>query len=157
MTTVGGDAASCSRLGGALRQQAAALGAHPEALERLGIQIPASVRATASSLDDAGAALQRYATELAEVTDALRRLDVEVRHAGLEVDGWRVVEPWGLATAGQAVRRQEAAPVLQGRLDRLHSQIGRARAHLLRQCDHIGTGLLAQSASLRESLGGRIP
>jgi hypothetical protein len=153
MTGVGGDPASCSRLGGALRLHAASVADHGEKWALLGIPVPASLEATASCLDDAGAALQHYAIELAEVTDGIRRLDVDARAAGLELDGWRVVEPWGPAPAGRAVRRREAAQPLQDRLDRLHSRIGRARAHLLRRCEQVSAALAEESARLRESLG----
>ena len=87
MTRPGGDPASCSQLGGALRRQSELVGTLAQAPEAL----PAA-RTIAGRLDSAGAALQRYATELAEVHDAVRSIGAEVTASGLELDGWTVVD-----------------------------------------------------------------
>jgi len=108
---VGGDPASCSRLGGMLRSESARLvrqrervgapvavlsrhAASGEAVRRVEREVRL-LESTAYLLDLAGAALQRYAQELAEVSESARALRAEAARRGLEVAGWRVVEPWG--------------------------------------------------------------
>ena len=47
--------------------------------------------------------------------------------ADLEIEGLRVVEPWGVLTTELAQQRHRAQPDLQRQADRLASQLGRAR------------------------------
>ena len=156
-----GDPGSVSQLGGALRSQAARLLALREELgERAadlrrtsaGPAIVARVEADLGLLDalvdriDAGgAALQRYAQELAELGESIRRLEQAAAAAGLQLDGLRVVEPWGVLTTELAQRRHRAQPELQRQADRVASQLGRARGVATRTMTE-ATALLAQAA-----------
>jgi len=167
---VTGDPASCSQLGGALRSQAARLltdragvDAALTTLTRDPAQIGQADRTQrdvrlldtiAEQLDAAGAVLQQYAQELATVSEGTRQLEAAVARAGLELDGLRVVEPWGVAPAETAARRRTALPELQMRSERLASQLGRARAAVQRTLVR-STELLARAAATsRGSLGG---
>ena len=47
--------------------------------------------------------------------------------ANLEIEGLRVVEPWGVLTTELAEERHRAQPDLQRQADRLASRLGRAR------------------------------
>lgn len=170
---VTGDPASCSQLGGALRSQAARL-----LTDRAGVDAALTTLTTltrdpaqigqadrtrrdvrlldtiAEQLDAAGAVLQQYAQELAQVSEGTRQLAAAVARAGLELDGLRVVEPWGVAPAETAARRRTALPELQMRSERLASQLGRARAAVQRSLVR-STELLARAAATsRGSLGG---
>ncbi len=167
---VTGDPASCSQLGGALRSQAARLlpgrGDVEDGLNALARDPSRALSAerarrdvglldtVVEQLDSAGAVLQHYAQELALVAEATRQLEGAVARAGLELDGLRVVEPWGLAPAETAARRQAALPELQMRGERLASQLGRARAAVQRSMRQ-STEVLAQvAATARESREG---
>jgi hypothetical protein len=89
--------------------------------------------ATAADLDEAGAALQRYATDLAEGHELGRRAQRRVEGAGLVLEGTRVVEPWGPATAQEAERRRALVPEIQSRVDLATAHVGRARGRLERK------------------------
>jgi len=171
---VTGDPASCSQLGGALRSHAARLladrGEVDEALSPLArdalardpSQLASTERARrdvglldtiVEQLDAAGGVLQQYAQELALVAEGTRQLEAAVARAGLELDGLRVVEPWGVAPAEAAGRRRAALPELQMRAERLASRLGRARAAVQRSMGP-STGVLARvAATARASLG----
>jgi hypothetical protein len=140
---VTGDSGSCSQLGGTLRSHAARLTVLrielAERTDRLR-RDPGSAATVADldadlrlldtvvdRLDASGSALQRFAQELAEVAESVRRLEQATRAAGLELDGLRVVEPWGVLTTELAQQRHRAQPDLQRRADRLAGQLGRAR------------------------------
>ena len=141
---VTGDPGSCSQLGGAFRSHAARLTALraelAERTERLRRDPAAAATVTdldadlrlldtvVDRLDASGSALQRFAQELAEIAEGVRRLEGEAAAAGLELDGLRVVEPWGVLTTELAQQRHRAQPDLQRQADRLASQLGRARA-----------------------------
>jgi len=166
---VTGDPASCSQLGGALRSQAARLLADRSgadgpltALERDPAPLASTGRARrdvqlldtiVERLDAAGAVLQQYAQELALVAEGTRQLEVAAARAGLELDGLRVVEPWGVAPAEAAARRQSALPELQMRAERLAGQLGRARAAVQRSIGPSTEVLARAAATARESLG----
>lgn len=138
-----GDPGSCSQLGGALRSHAARLlslrtelGERAERHRRepgdaeVAADLGADLRlldAVIERLDAGGSALQRFAQELAAVAESVRRLEDAVRAAKLEIDGLRVVEPWGVLTTELAQQRHRAQPDLQRQADRLASQLGRAR------------------------------
>jgi len=159
---VTGDPGSCSQLGGAFRSHAARLAAmRLELVERTDrlrrepaeaatvTDLDADLRlldAVVERLDASGAALQRFAQELAEIAEAVRRLEDAGRAAGLELDGLRVVEPWGVLTTELAQQRQRAQPGLQRQADRLASQLGRARTVTARVMAD-GTHALADAAS----------
>lgn len=159
---VTGDPGSCSQLGGAFRSHAARLtvlrGELAERTERLRrdpaeAEIVADLDAdlrlldtVADRLDASGSALQRFAQELAEIAEAVRRLGGETVAAGLELDGLRVVEPWGVLTTELAQQRHRAQPDLQRQADRLASRLGRARAATARAMVD-GTAALAAAAT----------
>lgn len=143
-TAVAGDPSGCSQLGAELRSRAATLLAlHTEVVEQqrgsgrsrrrdhldplLVERDRATLEAVAVRLDAAGAALQRYAQELAAMGQEAQRIERAARAAGLELDGLRVVEPWGVAAPDTARARLEAMPDLQRRSERLASQVARAR------------------------------
>jgi len=99
--------------------------------------IPASMRAIAGELDDAGAVLERYATELAEAHELGRRAQLRVERAGLLLDGTRVIEPWGLASALDATLRRSKVPEVQARVDLATAHVGRARGRLEREATRL--------------------
>lgn len=148
MIRPGGDPASCSQLGGALRRQS-------EVVAALAQGTPPVARAgsVAARLDTAGAALQRYATELAEVHDRVRLIEAEVAEAGLEVDGWIVVEPWGPTSIEVAGRRRRSMRSAQDRIDVVRAQLSRCRASLERTAAEVTEALAEESARLRTELG----
>jgi hypothetical protein len=150
-TLVCGDHVSCSRVGGGLRRESSRLRQHAQSLEdALGelaewegpgadaarptiVASLAALRATAEMLDEAGAALQRYATDLAEGHELGRRAELRVQRAGLLLDGTRVIEPWGPASAQESERRRGQVPEVQARVDLATAHVGRARGRLGRQ------------------------
>ena len=158
---VTGDPGSCSQLGGALRSHAARLLAlRTELVERaerlrrepgaaaVVADLDADLRlldAVVERLDAGGSALQRFAQELAAVAESVRRLEGAVRAANLEIEGLRVVEPWGVLTTELAQQRHRAQPDLQRQADRLASQLGRARTVTTRAMVE-GTESLAAAA-----------
>ncbi len=145
-----GDQVSCSRVGGAMRRESSRLrqraqyladalsdlaaqeGPVTGAARAAGVAVQ-TLRATADDLDEAGTALQRYATELAEGHELGRRAQQRVEAAGLLLEGTRVVEPWGPASAEQAQRRRAEVPGVQSRVDLATAQVGRARGRLERE------------------------
>jgi len=158
---VTGDPGSCSQLGGALRSQAARLlslreelheraedlrrtGAPAALVTSVGADL-ALLDALVDRIDDGGAALQRYAQELAELGEGIRRLEHTATAAGLELDGLRVIEPWGVLTTELAQQRNRAQPELQRQADRLASRLGRARGVATRTMTE-STSLLAHAA-----------
>lgn len=163
-----GDPASCSQLGGALRSESARLLAVRNDLdaalsgrsraassEVMGRRAGGEVHlldTIAVHLDAAGTLLQHYAQELAQVAESTRRLETEVAHAGLEMEGLRILEPWGVAQPDAAARRRAALPELQMRADRLASQLGRARAAVQRTMAASGDVLGRAAAAARAGL-----
>ncbi len=163
-----GDPASCSQLGGALRSESARLLAVRNDLdaalsgrsraassEVMGRRAGGEVHlldTIAVHLDAAGTLLQHYAQELAQVAESTRRLETEVAHAGLEMEGLRILEPWGVAQPDAAARRRAALPELQMRADRLASQLGRARAAVQRTMAASGDVLGRTAAAARAGL-----
>ncbi|MEO3935976.1 hypothetical protein V3N99_04365 [Dermatophilaceae bacterium Soc4.6] len=169
-TAVAGDPSGCSQLGAELRSRAATLLAlHTEVVEQqrgsgrsrrrdhldplLVERDRATLEAVAVRLDAAGAALQRYAQELAAMGQEAQRIERAARAAGLELDGLRVVEPWGVAAPDTARARLEAMPDLQRRSERLASQVARARGSLRRSLEGGRDELERTAAGVRGSLG----
>jgi len=164
-----GDHVSCSRVGGGMRREASRLRQHARALgDAIGelavwngpgadAARPAIVaswealRATADVLDEAGAALQRYATDLAEGHELGRRAQLRVHSAGLILDGTRVIEPWGPASAQESERRCSQVPVVQARVDLATAHVGRARGRLARQMASLAQALAAQASAAQAS------
>ena len=99
------------------------------------------LRATADDLDEAGAALQSYATDLAEGHELGRRAERRVHGAGLFLDGSRVVEPWGPASAEEAEERRTQIPKIQARVDLSTVCVGRARGRLAREMRRLAQAL----------------
>ncbi|MHB1472956.1 MAG: WXG100 family type VII secretion target [Dermatophilaceae bacterium] len=148
---VHGDHVSCSRVGGGMRRESSRLHQHAQSLEdALGelavwkgpeadaarpaiVASLKALRATADVLDEAGAALQRYATDLAQGHELGRRAELRVQSAGLLLDGTRVIEPWGPASAQESERRCGLVPEVQARVDLATAHVGRARGRLGRQ------------------------
>lgn len=154
-----GDHVSCSRVGGSMRRESSHLRQHaltlddalgslagwkaPEAESSLAA-IAATIRvlrATADDLDEAGAALQSYATDLAEGHELGRRAEQRVRETGLFLDGSRVVEPWGPASADEAEQRRTQIPKIQARVDLATACVGRARGRLAREMRRLAQAL----------------
>jgi hypothetical protein len=147
---VGGDPASCSALGGALRRQASTLrerrtalwhsatglhgwtsGATDTFTERLRLQL-ADVDRMVGRLDEIGGALQSYASDLAHArTQGADALGYATRN-GLAVDEDGLVRPRrGPLAVEVALRRRDAMPLAQHRVDVALGE-GRAAAERLR-------------------------
>ncbi len=168
--TVPGDPSGCSQLGAELRSRAAELldlharlaeqqsagsrgrrraGPDPVLME----QHRLSLDTVAVRLDVAGASLQLYAQELAGLAEEVRRLELAASAVGLELDGLRVVEPWGVAAPDVARVRLDALPELQRRSERVASRLGRARGSLRRALDEGRAALEDTATGIRRSLG----
>ena len=104
-----------------------------------------ALQATADDLNQAGAALQRYATELAEGHELGRRAELRARAAGLLLEGTRVTEPWGPASAQEAERRLALVPEVQSRVDLATAHVGRARGRLHREMTRLTADFSAHS------------
>src|SRR5665647_2328699 len=100
-----------------------------------------ALRAAADVLDEAGGALQRYATDLAEGHELGRRAELRVQSAGLLLDGTRVIEPWGPASATGSERRRGLVPEVQARVDLATAHVGRARGRLGREMTRLTEAL----------------
>lgn len=167
-----GDHISCSRVGGAMRRESERLRqcarsladalAHLRAAQGPGgdsaiaafSAISTSLvvlRASARDLDQAGAALQRYATDLAESHELGRRAQQRVAAAGLILEGTRVIEPWGPASAADAERRRAQLPEVQSRIDLATAQVGRARGRLEREATRLTESFSAHSRDARSA------
>ena len=147
---VTGDPGSCSQLGGAFRSHAARLtvlrGELAERTERLRRDPAATATVTDLDADLRHQRIRPFDGRLAEIAVAVRRLEGEAAAAGLELDGLRVVEPWGVLTTELAQQRHRAQPDLQRQADRLASQLGRARIATTRVMVD-GTAALAAAAT----------
>jgi hypothetical protein len=169
-TFIHGDQASCSRIGGAMRRESARLRQHAQSLDDALAEVAAcegpdaaltavtaitgllvALRATADDLDQAGAAVQRYATDLAEAHELGRRALLRVTAAGLLLDGTRVVEPWGPASAHEAELRRAQVSEVQARVDRATAHVGRARARLGREVTRLTAHLSRDSRAARSA------
>lgn len=169
---VHGDHISCSRVGGGMRRESERLRRRAQSLQdsldgllaaqgRDGSTATAAItaistslgalRACADDLDEAGAALQRYATDLAEGHELGRRAQRRVAAAGLLLEGTRVVEPWGPASAGEAERRRAQVPEVQSRVDLATAQVGRARGRLEREAARLTEAFSTRSRDTRSA------
>lgn len=169
---VQGDQVSCSRVGGVMRRESSRLRQHAQSLADAlgdleaseGAQAGATVatvgaitsslrvlRASADDLDGAGAALQRYATDLAEGHELGRRAEQRVSGAGLLLEGTRVVEPWGPASAPEAERRRAQVPEVQSRVDLATAHVGRARGRLEREMTRLTESFSGLSLDTRSA------
>ena len=168
VSPIHGDHVSCSRVGGVMRRESSRLLQHAHSLddaigeldawEAPGADATRAVtaatvkvlRATAADLDGAGAALQGYATDLAEGHELGRRAALRVQGAGLLLDGSRVTEPWGPASAQEAEQRRAKVPEVQARVDLATTLVGRARGRLGREM----TRLAREMTRLGHSFAG---
>ncbi len=165
LSLIQGDHVSCSRLGGAMRRESSRLLQQARSLDDVLVEYAAwegpdadltravsaaavrALRATADDLDEAGAALQGYATDLAEGHELGRRAALRVQGAGLLLDGTRVTEPWGPASAQEAEQRRARVPDVQARVDLATTLVGRARGRLLREMTRLSQSFSAHSES----------
>jgi hypothetical protein len=177
-----GDPVSCSRVGGAMRRESSRLRQHAQSLDdalgelaawngpdadgamttiaTIAATIAASLvalRATADDLDQAGAAVQRYATDLAEGHELGRRAELRVVAAGLLLEGNRVIEPWGPASAREAELRRAQVPEVQARVDLATAQVGRARGRLGREVTRLTECFSGYSRAVRSALPAPLP
>ena len=173
-----GDHISCSRVGGAMRRESSRLHQHAQSLvdalddlaAREGPDSDTSMtgeaaiatslralRATADDLDEAGAALQRYATDLAEGHELGRRAERRVEGAGLLLEGTRVIEPWGPASAQEAERRRAQVPEVQSRVDLATAHVGRARGRLEREIARLTEAFWAHSREAHSARQAPLP
>lgn len=167
MTLVAGDPASCSRVGGSLRQLATALRTSGRAtqtavadpdLQRPGTVVARARRqltglaeaATAASveLDRVGSALQDHAADLSEAVADVRALAARAEAVGLQVAGGRLVPAWGVsgvADGSADAARAEQRAGLQPELDRLLAVLA-ARRHRLAATVAASSSVLADHA-----------
>lgn len=160
MSTVPGDPASTSALGGALRQQALRLAATEERLgasaRRLAKQDGADptsrerglLMEVAEQLDRVGALLQSLATDVVEDSARVRELAAEAARSDLRIDGHHVVEAPGPSRADPA-SRLVARERLQQLLNRVTAQDARTRARLLRELEASSRALAHTSERAR--------
>ena len=116
-----------------------------------------ALRATADDLDEAGAALQRYATDLAEGHELGRRAERRVEAAGVLLEGTRVIEPWGPASAQEAERRRAQVPEVQSRVDLATAHVGRARGRLEREMARLTEAFWAHSREAHSARQAPLP
>ncbi|GAB3434639.1 hypothetical protein GCM10027517_02940 [Phycicoccus ginsengisoli] len=165
--TVSGDPASCSQLGGSLRQVAARLrveerrlrtatdpgeAARPPApvvrARRRAAQVTDSLAVAVGELDEVGSALQAHASDLAEALSDARQVLDRAAAAGLEHRSGRLVPRWGVAgvaDARVATDQDEVRAELQSRLDHVEGLLRRRRTRLAATLRR-STGLLATHA-----------
>lgn len=162
MSTIPGDPASTSALGGALRQHSLRLLAIDERLRdaarRVGRQggpdpTPHErelVLQVAEQLDRIGGLLQALATDVVEDAARVRQLSAEAARSDLVVDGHHVVEAPGPSRADPA-SRLAVREHLQQLLNRVTAQDARTRARLLRELE--GSSAALARISERARLG----
>jgi len=102
-------------------------------------------------------ALQRYATDLAQGHELGRQAELRVERAGLLLEGTRVTEPWGPASAQEAERRRAQIPEVQSRVDLATAHIGRARGRLQREIAPLTEGFSAHSRDAQSARQAPLP
>lgn len=152
MTLVAGDPASCSRVGGSLRQLATSLRTSGRALHTAmtdpALQRPGTVvararglltrlddatAAAAHELDTVGSALQDHAADLAEAVADVRAVVTRAESHGLHVTDGRIAPAWGVSGVADApadATRAEQQDALQSELDRLLAVLAARRRRL---------------------------
>ena len=164
-STVSGDPASCSQLGGTLRQLATGLrtagrAAHDAFDEAFGSRdgarpgpvlglarrrvdlLDAGAAAAAREVDRIGTALQAHASDLAEAVAQSRLLTDRAEAAGLRVTDGELAAAWGVsgvADGTTSARLDAQREQLQPQLDAVAAMVAKRRQRLV--------------ASLRESQG----
>lgn len=153
---VHGDPASCSQLGGTLRQLATRLrttgraahdafdrsyddgaGARPASVlvqaRRRVDALDAGAAVAAREVDRIGAALQAHASDLAEALAESRALAQQAQDAGLRVVDGELAAAWGVSGVadGTATAQRDAVRgKLQARLDAVAALVGQRRQRL---------------------------
>lgn len=153
MSVVSGDPASCSRLGGSLRQLATRLRASDRAVRdarehvaetstrpaplrtrRRTDALESAIAAAAREADRVGAALQAHASDLAEAVADARRIGSRAAQAGLQVSADGVVSTAlgvsGLADEEANAVQHATCQRLQSELDGVGSLVARRRQRL---------------------------
>ncbi|WP_406831761.1 hypothetical protein ABEG17_02795 [Pedococcus sp. KACC 23699] len=168
MSLVAGDPASCSRVGGSLRQLATSLRTSSRAVAAAATDPELPVRGTvgarahrrvrhlgdassaaADELDRIGSALQDHAADLAEAVADVRGLTARAEAAGLQVRDGQVVPVWGvsgLADAPADAAREQHREALQSELHRLLAVLA-ARRHRLAASVSASSSVLADHAA----------
>ena len=155
MSTVVGDPASCSRLGGTLRQLATRLRVSGRAVhdafdgedaldapgagtlrERRRIdRLDAATAAAAREVDRVGSALQAHAADLAEAVADSRRVVLRAEQAGLRVSATgEVATAWGVsgvADGAADAQQREALDRTQRELDSVAGLVAQRRHRLV--------------------------
>jgi hypothetical protein len=171
MTVVTGDPASCSRVGGSLRQLATALRTSARTtrtamddpdLKRPGTVVARARRqltgladaasAAALELDRVGSALQDHAADLAEAVADTRAVLARAEAAGLRATDGRLAPAWGVSGVADApadATREEQRAALQRELDRLLSVLGARRHRLAATVAASSTVLVDHGRTLR--------
>jgi hypothetical protein len=168
---VRGDPASCSQVGGALRQLSSRLrvtgrqahnsfdlpdGPRPSpavlsARRRFDL-VDAAVATSATELDRIGAALQRHASDLAEAVAAVRELAERAEAAGLRLDQATLTPAWGvtgLADAPTSATQERRQAELQAELDSIARLLAQRRHRLDDALLDSGVALSTHAAALR--------
>ena len=152
MSLVAGDPASCSRVGGSLRQLATSLRASGRATHTAiadpGLLRPGTVvarargrltrlddaaAAAAHELDTVGSALQDHAADLAEAVADVRAVVTRAESVGLCVLDGELAPAWGVTGVADApadATRAEQREALQSELDRLLAVLAARRRRL---------------------------
>lgn len=161
MSTVPGDPASTSALGGALRSHALRLAGASELLAdasrraaRTGAPDPTLrerelLGTTAEQLDRVGALLQSWSTDVVEESARLRHIVAEAVRVDLRVDRHHVVEAPGPSRADPR-SRLDARERLQHLLNRVTAQDSKGRARLQRELAASATVLSRTSEQARD-------
>jgi hypothetical protein len=159
VSAIAGDPASCSRLGGTLRQLATRLRttgratraafeshsslddggrARPDPVllraRRRVDALDAATAAAAREVDRVGAALQAHSADLSEAVADLRRLTARAERAGLTVgDSGEVTAAWGVtgvADGAASTQQLELLGRLQSELDAVAALVAQRRHRL---------------------------
>jgi hypothetical protein len=168
---VSGDPASCSQLGGSLRQLATRLrstgraaheafdngdGARPgpvvvQARRRVDV-LDAAAATAAREVDRVGTALQAYASDLAEAIAHSRLLAERAEAAGLRVVDGELAAAWGVSGVadGLASTQQKALrDRLQDELDSVTALVGQRRHRLAAALRESQAALATHAGALR--------
>ncbi len=168
---ISGDPASCSQLGGTLRQLATRLrttgrAAHDsfdngdsvrpgpvvvQARRRVDLLDAAAV-AAAREIDRIGTAMQAHASELAEALARGRQLTDRAAAAGLRLADGELAAAWGVSGVadGTASAEQEALrDRLQGELDAVAGLVGQRRLRLAATLRESQDALATHAGALR--------
>jgi hypothetical protein len=172
VSVVAGDPASCSRLGGTLRQLATGLRTTGRAVhaslddgdhgrpgpavaqaQRSADVLSAATTAAAREVDRVGADLQAHSADLAEAVADSRRIVARATQAGLRVsDEGELATAWGVSgVADGELSAQQLAALerLQSELDTVASLVAQRRHRLVVALRESEAVLVAQARALR--------